>query len=174
MKFLLIITCSIFITSCQYNPHADKFLTVEPNVSEVVGIYELQEAYVDMVNPSLNDRILSTSPKPIITLRADGTATLKQFPFFEELDTGFDYAFKGFEDINAHWKISAVGSVSFGADDTKTVYGVLFTLPDGGVLFDSPTLTGNTTVDGLIFTLYDGDQGQILGYQKSKLPNNTQ
>ena len=112
-----------------------------------------------MVNPSLNDRILSTSPKPIITLRAD---------------TGFDYAFKGFEDINAHWKISAVGSVSFGADDTKTVYGVLFTLPDGGVLFDSPTLTGNTTVDGLIFTLYDGDQGQILGYQKSKLPNNTQ
>lgn len=43
--------------------------------------------------------------------------------------------------------------------ELKTVYGIDFTLSDSRKLYDLPTFTGKGFVDGMIFTLYDGDQG---------------
>ena len=122
---------------------------------------------MDVVQSGLSDRIRAAINKPTITLRSDGTATLASFPFFEELENKFDYKFKGFEDIIARWEIAPMGGVSSRADDYRTIYGLLLILPDGRSSFDSPSLTGNEKVVGMIFTLYDGDQGQILGYKKS-------
>lgn len=167
MKYFLPIACCLLTVACQYNPFAHRFLTREPSPDEVVGTYALHEVYVDMVEAGLSERIRKASPPPSITLHANGTAVLKQFPLFEELDDSFDYKFIDFEDLDARWEISSAGSVSSGGDDLKTAYGLRLTLSDGRSLLDPPTLTGETEVDGLIFTFYDGDQGQILGYQKT-------
>ena len=158
----------LLVAGCQYNPFAHRFLTKEPTSEEVIGEYQLKEVYVDMVDPNLGDRIRAAKPTPTITLHRDGNATLVNFPFFEELDRTFDYNFKGLENLDARCEISMVGSVSSGGNHSKKVYGILLTLTDGRSLFDSPSLTGKNSVDGMIFTLYDGDQGQILGYTKTK------
>jgi len=166
MNRFLAIPILLFIAGCQYNPFAHRFLTREPSPDEVVGQYSLTEVYVDMVESGLSERIRGASSTPTITLHPDGTAILSGFPFFKEQEHTFDYKFTGFEDITARWEISSVGGVSSGGDDYKKVYGLRLILSDGRVLFDSPSLTGDKKVDGLIFTLYDGDQGQILGYKK--------
>ncbi|MCB1095381.1 MAG: hypothetical protein KDN22_07345 [Verrucomicrobiae bacterium] len=167
MNRLLAITILVLLAGCQYNPFAHRFLTREPSKNEVVGQYSLTEVYVDMVDSGLSERIRAASTTPTITLHPNGTAILSGFPFFEEQENSFDYKFTGFEDLTASWEISSVGGVSSGGDDYKTVYGLRLIFPDGRLLFDSPSLTGDKTVDGLIFTLYDGDQGQILGYKKT-------
>jgi hypothetical protein len=156
----------ILAVGCQYNPFAHRFMTREPTTAEAVGTYDLTEVYVDMVEAGLNEKIRKSDAKSSILLRADGTASLVNFPFFEEGTNTFDYRFKGFQSIEARWKITSVGSVSSGGDDLKTVYGIDFTLSDSRKLFDWPTFSGKDSVDGMIFTLYDGDQGQILGFKK--------
>ena len=157
---------AIALASCQYNPFAQRFMKREPSEDEVVGNYSLEEVYVDMVENGLNEKIRARTPKPIITLRPDGSALLRSFPVFRETDEGFDYRFEGFEDIETRWEIIPVGGVSSGGGDSTTVYGLSFSLPDSKGFLRWPTFTGDKTVDGMIFTLYDGDQGQILGYTK--------
>jgi hypothetical protein len=157
---------AIALASCQYNPFAHRFLKREPSVDEVVGTYSLEKVYVDMVENGLNEKIRARTPKPMITLRSDGSALLRSFPVFRETEEGFDYRFEGFEDIETRWEISPVGGVSSGGGDSTTVYGLSFSLPDSKGFLRWPTFTGDKTVDGMIFTLYDGDQGQILGYTK--------
>jgi hypothetical protein len=151
---------------CQYNPFAHRFMTREPTTAEAVGTYDLTEVYVDMVEPGLSEKIRSSEAKSSVLLRADGTASLVNFPLFEESTNRFNYRFRGFQSIEARWKVTSVGSVSSGGDDLKTVYGIDFMLSDSKKLFDWPTFTGKEAVDGLILTLYDGDQGQILGFKK--------
>ena len=46
------------------------------------------------------------------------------------------------------------------------MYGLSFDFPESKSFFRWPTFTGDKIVDGMIFTLYDGDQGQILDYKK--------
>lgn len=157
---------TIALVGCQYNPFAHRFLKREPSVKEVVGTYSLVEVYVDMVENGLNEKIRARTPKPIITLRSDGTAFLQSFPVFRETEVSFDYRFDGFEDIETRWEISPVGGVSSGGEDSTTVYGLSFDFPESKSSFRWPTFTGDKRVDGMIFTLYDGDQGQILGYTK--------
>lgn len=166
MNRFFVITILLLFAGCQYNPFAHRFLTREPSKNEVVGHYTLTEVYVDMVESGLSERIRASSKEPTITLNPDGTAILSAFPFFKAQEKAFDYEFVGLEDLTASWQISSVGGVSPGGNDYKTVYGLRLVLPDGTVLFDSPSLTGDEMVDGLIFTLYDGDQGQVLGFKK--------
>lgn len=161
-----VVLLSIVVSGCQYNPFAHRFLKREPSVEEVVGTYSLEEVYVDMVEAGLNEKIRARSPKPTIVLRSDGVALLRSFPIFNNTDQGFDYEFIGFEDVETRWKVLPVGSVSSGGDDSTTVYGLSLDLPESRLDFRWPTFTGEQAVDGLIFTLYDGDQGQILGYKK--------
>ena len=166
LRILSIMAFTVLLMGCQYNPFAHRFLKRKPSLDEVIGTYSLVEVYVDMVESGLNEKIRDRSPKPTIVLRADGTASLKTFPIFRETEEGFDYSFEGFEDIETRWEISPVGGVSSGGDKSTTVYGLSFDFPESKSFFRWPTFTGDKIVDGMIFTLYDGDQGQILGYKK--------
>ncbi len=154
------------LAGCQYNPFAHRFLKREPSMEEVAGIYELKEVYVDMVESGLNEKIRAKTPSPTIELRADGSASLRSFPVFRQTVQGFEYTFEGFEDLETRWHILPTGCVSSGSDDATTVYGIAFDFPESKNFEHSPTLTGDKSVDGMIFTLYDGDQGQILGFIK--------
>jgi len=156
----------LILTGCQYNPFAHRFLKREPTMEEVAGTYALKEVYVDMVESGLNEKIRANSPKPTIELRADGSASLRSFPVFRRTADGFEYTFEGFEDLETRWHILPTGCVSSGSDDATTVYGISFDFAKDKNFEHSPTLTGDKSVDGMIFTLYDGDQGQILGFIK--------
>jgi len=156
----------ILAVGCQYNPFAHRFMTREPTTAEAVGTYDLTEVYVDMVEAGLSEKIRQSKANTSLRLRADGTASLVDFPVFEEGTNAFDYRYTGLQSLDAQWKIISVGSVSSGGNDSKTVYGIQFTFADSRKLFDWPTFTGKDSVNGMIFTLYDGDQGQILGFKK--------
>lgn len=154
------------LAGCQYNPFAHRFLKREPSMEQVAGIYALKEVYVDMVESGLSEKIRTKSPSPTIELRADGSASLRSFPVFRQTAQEFEYTFEGFEDLETRWHILPTGCVSSGSDDATTVYGISFDFAKGKNFEQWPTLTGDKTVDGMIFTLYDGDQGQILGFIK--------
>jgi len=154
------------LLGCQHNPFAHRFLTHEPTVEEVVGTYCLEEVYVDMVEDGLSAKIRAHDSKPTIILRSDGSVVMQAFPVFREKEQGFDYTFVGFEDLVGRWKITPTGTVSSGGDDLATVYGIFMELPEEIGCMRWSNLTGAKNVDGMIFTLYDGDQGQILGYKK--------
>ena len=153
------------LTGCQYNPFAHRFLKREPSVSEASGTYVLKEVYVDMVDSTLSEKIRNHRPVPKIVLQADGEAEFSDFPLFKESDT-FKYSFTGYMNFKARWTITSVGAVSSGGSDSSTVYGISIAPVDMTEPVDSATFTGKKTPDGMIFTLYDGDQGQILGFQK--------
>jgi hypothetical protein len=161
------------LAGCQYNPFAHRFLKREPSMNEVAGIYELKEAYVDMVESGLNEKIRAKIPRPRIELRADGSASLRSFPVFRQTAEGFEYTFEGFEDLETRCLIQPAGCVSSGNHEATTVYGISFDFPEGKNFEHSPTLTGDKSVDGMIFTLYDGDQGQILGFIRQKEADTT-
>jgi len=161
-----ILLASLLLHSCQSNPFAHRFLKKEPTLPEAVGTYRLTEAYVSMIDPGLDETIRTHQPTPTIELRSDGTATLHHFPHFIEQADAFDYDWSGFDTFEARWSIIPVGAVSSSVNDTATpVFGVHFT--ESGAELDSPTFTGDETIDGMIFTFYDGDQGQILGFEKT-------
>ncbi len=155
----------LVVTGCQYNPFALRFLKREPSVSEASGTYVLKEVYVDMVDSSLSEKIRIHRPIPKIILQADGEAEFSDFPLFKQSGT-FDYSFTGYMNFKARWTITSAGTVSSGGSDTYTVYGISIAPTDMTQPVDSATFTGKKTPDGMIFTLYDGDQGQILGFQK--------
>jgi hypothetical protein len=112
------------------------FMTREPTTAEAVGTYDLTEVYIDMVETGLSEKIRNSEAKSSILLYADGTSSLVNFPFFEEGAKTFEYRFKRFQSIDARWTITSVGSVSSGGNDSKTVYGIEFTLTDSRKLFD--------------------------------------
>lgn len=152
--------------SCQSNPFAHRFLKKEPALHEALGTYELTEAYVSMIQTDLDKAIRDHQPIPSIILRDDGTATLTDFPVFTQKEDSFDYDWSGFQSMEARWEMIPTGAVSSSANGTATtVFGVRFT--ESSVVIDSPTFTGEETIDGMIFTFYDGDQGQILGFKKT-------
>lgn len=155
------------LAACPSNPYAHRFLTSEPANQDVLGEYKLKEIYLDLIEPGLSDRIRDFTQNSSITLHPDGNATLVDFPFFDVVNT-FEYKFKGMENLKAVWEIVPAGGMSSnsGSDDYRIVYGIRFTLLDGRELFDQPSLTGDGDADGMIFTLEDGDWGQILGYSK--------
>lgn len=155
----------LVLASCQYDPFAHRYLDKEPSREEAAGTYILEACYVDMVESGLSERIRSATITPSITLRPDGIAELKGFPLFHGTD-GLNYSFEGLHSFERSWSILPVGTVSSGGDSATTVYGVRFELPGGETLFDSPTFTGEDSVDGFVFTLYDGDQGQALIFRK--------
>lgn len=162
----LIFLMLILAVGCQYNPFAHRFMTREPTTAEAAGTYDLAEVFVDIIEAGLSEKIRNSKVKSSILLHVDGTASLVNFPFFEEGTNAFDYRFDGVKTINGRWAITSAGSVSSGGDDIKTVYGIKFSFTDSRELFDQPTLTGRDSVDGMIFTLGDGDEGQILGFKK--------
>jgi hypothetical protein len=136
-------------------------------VAEVVGSYELKEVYVDMIESGLNEKISAKKPRSMIELRADGSAVLRSFPIIQATGDGFDYAFQAFEDIEARWLIEPAGSVSSGRGEPTTVYGITFS-HEPMKAQRWATFTGGKEVTGMIFTFYDGDQGQILGFTKQQ------
>jgi hypothetical protein len=136
-------------------------------VGEVVGSYELKEVYVDMIESGLNEKISAKKPRSMIELRADGSAVLRSFPIIQAKDDGFEYAFQAFEDIETRWCIDPAGCVSSGGDESTTVYGITFS-HEPMKAQRWATFTGEREVTGMIFTFYDGDQGQILGFTKQQ------
>ena len=155
----------ILAVGCQYNPHAHRFSTHKPAIEEAAGTYVLADVFVDSVKAGLNKEIGGYAATSQIVLRNDGTARLIRFPVFLAPDS-FHYTYQGPEDLEARWAIDSTGTVSSGGDHSKTIYGIHFTFPDGRALFDNPTFTGSPRVDGMIFTLGDPDQGEILGFRK--------
>lgn len=163
------VAASIFapflVAGCQYNPHAHRFSKHEPAVAEAAGTYVLDEVIVDSVDVGLSEKIRHYAATSQIILRHDGTVKFTRFPEFHQADT-FNYSYAGPEDFDGRWTIAPTGSVSSGGDDSHTVYGIHFTFADDRTLFEFPTFTGTPRVDGMIFTLSDPDQGEILGFRK--------
>ena len=161
----ILLSMAVLLSSCQSDPFAHRFLKKEPALDEAVGTYLLTEAYVSMIEAGLDEKIRSHEPTPSIELRDDGTAILRDFPLFHEQANAFDYDWVGFRTLEARWAIIPVGAVSSSVNDTAVpVFGLRLT--DAEEPLDSPTFTGKETIDGMIFTFYDGDQGQILGFKK--------
>lgn len=155
----------ILTAGCQYNPHAHRFSTHMPAIEEAAGTYVLADVFVDSVKAGLNKEIGGYAATSQIVLRNDGTASFLRFPVFLTPDS-LHYTYQGPVDLEARWAIEPNGTVSSGGDDSQTVFGVRFTFADGRDLFDTPTFTGSPGVDGMIFTLGDPDQGEILGFRK--------
>ncbi|MCW1884371.1 hypothetical protein OKA04_06480 [Luteolibacter flavescens] len=158
-------SASLLLAACQYNPHAHRFSKRQPTVEEAAGTYVLTEALVDTVKTGLSAEIKDYAATSRIILRHDGSAKFVRFPDFSRADD-FTYSYKGPKDFEGRWSIVASGTVSSGGDDSQTVYGIDFSFADGRKLFESPTFTGSSAVDGVIFTLGDPDMGEILGFKK--------
>ncbi|MGL5019856.1 MAG: hypothetical protein ACRDBP_17100 [Luteolibacter sp.] len=117
-----------------------------------------------MVKSGLSETIRAHQPQPKILLRPDGSADLQDFPLFVETKD-FNYEFSDFVTLKAKWTIQPTGAVSSGNSAT-TVYGLALEPIGSDHKIDSANFTGKKSPDGLIFTFYDGDQGQILGFEK--------
>jgi hypothetical protein len=164
---ILALLGALAVSGCESNDFARRLLKRKPTAEEASGTYVLAVVNVDQVEAGLSQKITTQQPPPTIELKADGTAEVHDFPMFS--DSGnYNYRFAGFTSFKAGWRILPVGNVSSDGNSAD-VFGITMDSTDSADTkqkLEALSFTGKSTPDGLVFTLYDGSQGQILEFAK--------
>ncbi|MFC6999417.1 hypothetical protein [Rufibacter roseus] len=151
----------ILVTSCFYSPYADEYLTEEPRIEDVVGVYRFDK---QTVNYNL-DKNKIRRRQPTIIIKADKTYEIKEIPFFRVSATG-EYNYLNGVTRKGEWTLETVGSVDYGSRGIKKHWGILLdSAPDE---MNYAGLLGENKANGIIFNYGDPDEGTVMIFRKEK------
>ncbi|ALJ00719.1 hypothetical protein [Rufibacter tibetensis] len=151
----------VLLASCLYSPYADEYITEEPSIEDVVGVYEFD---TQTVNHNLDkDKIKSS--RPTITIKADKTFELNQMPYFKT-SANAEYNYINGISKKGKWAIDWVGSVDYGSSGIKKHWGILLdSVPEEN---NNAGLLGENKPNGIIFKYGDPDEGSVMIFRKDK------
>ena len=156
MKKSLLLLCTLLITACQYDPHANLLTITKPNRDDIVGTYVTDR--LDMP-PGLTRTVDIT-----VELHADGTFTATNVPPWK-LDDPKDDFFSTLLSGTGRWELATMGQLDPGAHPLWGVY-----LRDGANRMAPAHLTGTEAPYGLIFELGDPDEGYAILLKRKLTP----
>lgn len=156
---------ALTVTGCDNDALVHRLLKHKPTAAQACGTYSLTVANVDKVGEGTNARIVEHQPVPTIELKAGGKAEFNEFPMLPDAGK-YNYCLAGFKSFKASWRISSVGKVSADGSEAKEVFGIVIEPADTKQPNETLSFTGETAPDGLVLTLYDGSQGQMLEFSK--------
>ena len=151
----------ILLTSCLYSSYADEYLTEEPRIEDIVGVYKFDK---QTVNYNL-DKDKIRSRHPTIIIKADKTYKIKEIPFFRVSATGENNYMNGVT-RKGEWTLETIGSVDYGSSEIKKHWGIL--LDSAPEKINSTGLLGKNKADGIIFRYGDPDEGSVMIFRKEK------
>lgn len=158
-RLLVILIFGTLLTSCQYDPYAHNYTTVEPTEKEVIGTYEFDMQTVDRSV----DKGKFENERPLIVINADKTYKIIGLPTFKELGP-LDYKFNGQISITGMWTIGTVGSISSGNGDYEKHWGLY--LDSAPEELHNVGVLGKEKPNGLIFGFGDPDSGDVMILKK--------
>ncbi|NOZ46460.1 MAG: hypothetical protein GXO79_06720 [Chlorobi bacterium] len=159
MKKTFIILLLIIISSCQYDPYAHKFTTIEPKKSELIGEYFFNNQTVDNSIDEFKDENGGVII-PKIIIKANGEFEALNIPYFK----GFPPKYNGLITKRGKWIKDVLGIINVGEKENLKHWGIH--------LIEMPTeLKGAGLMNkkypyDLIFTFGDPDQGEIMIFKK--------
>lgn len=156
---------ALAVTGCDNNAFVNRLLKVKPTAAQACGTYTLSLANIDQVGAGTSTQIVEHQPVPTIVLSAGGQAELNDFPMLPDAGN-YNYCLAGFKSFKASWRILSVGNVSSGNSETKDIFGIVIEPADSKQPNETLSFTGAATPDGLVLTLYDGSQGQMLEFSR--------
>src|SRR5688572_30808382 len=94
----------ITISSCQYSPYTDEYLTEKPKPEDIIGIYKFDKQTVnyDLDKEKINEF------RPTIIVKADKTFEVKEIPYFRNSDLK-KYNYKNGISKTGRWTLTTVG-----------------------------------------------------------------
>lgn len=158
-RLFSILIIGILLTSCQYDPYAHNYTTVEPTAKDVIGTYEFHMQTVDRRvdnNKFKNDR-------PLMVIKADKTYKIVGLPTFKEIGP-LDYKLSGRVFVTGKWTIGTVGSISSGNGDYSKHWGLY--LESAPAELHNAGLLGREKPNGMIFGFGDPDSGDVMVLNK--------
>lgn len=138
---------------CQYNPFAHEYTHVEPDASEIVGTYKLDQESRDM----LRERFKVDPPAATFTLNADGTFEIRNIPSCWRID---NTCTTKTEDASGRWQIGedqewwSVRLTCTRISGRDNEYGI------------PAMIRGDQAPRILHFTVGDPDAGEALAFEK--------
>jgi len=156
---------ALAVTSCHNDDLTRRLLRHKPTAAQACGTYSLTVANVDQVGEGTNARIVEHQPVPTMELKAGGKAELNDFPMLADAGN-YHYGLAGFKSFHASWRILPVGKVSDRGAEAHAVFGIVIEPADTKQPNETLSFTGESAPDGLVLTLYDGSEGQMLEFSK--------
>ncbi len=154
---LLLLTILI---SCQYDPYAHKYLTEEPNESELVGTYVFENQTVNYEILEFKNSETKKTVIPKIKIKQNGTYQVINFPVFEN----WNPTYSGLITNSGKWNKATVGSTSSGTDELKSIWGIyLNELPEES---QNAILMNKKHPFKLLFGYGDPDEGNVMIFKK--------
>jgi hypothetical protein len=164
MKLLFALVTLLYISGCQYDPHAHAYTTQKPSVKDIEGEYEFSEIYMESYAPGIRDKVHKLASLPTVHIYPDGRLTASNFPYFSETRQGFEYRFEDFRSLDTTWEQAVVGGIGDGSGKILDHQGLsLSKLP---LHLSSVGFTGTKKIDGLIFGFGDPDSGDAIIFRK--------
>lgn len=151
---------STVLISCQYDPYAHKYTTIQPKEFDIVGTYTFDKQTVDYDITAFTDSVTNQVVIPKIEIHSNGTYTVTNLPVFET----FDPTYIGLISTSGNWEILTVGSIGDGNGNSTRRWGIyLRDLPND---MQNAGLLNNESPYGIIFGFGDPDAGQAVLFKK--------
>lgn len=164
MKLIFGLVALLLLPGCQHDPHAHRYTTEKPSVSDIVGKYELAHIYIESHAPGIGEKVKQLPSPPTIYIYSDGRFSASNFPYFSEIRQGFEYRFEDFRSLDTTWALAVVGSIDNGLGNIEDLQGIH--LADQPGYPSSLRFTGTKKVDGLILGFGDPDIGDAIIFRK--------
>ncbi len=159
-KQIFVTLIMIFSISCQYNPYAHKYTTIEPNESEIIGNYVFEKQTVDYNITEFKDALKNKTVIPKIEIKSDGTYNVVHFPVFKT----WNPTFNGLITNSGKWNKTTIGSIDSGNGELKEHWGMYFNeLPRESQIVG---LMNKKYPYKLIFGFGDPDEGNVMIFKK--------
>lgn len=152
------------LVSCQYDPNAHKYTTIEPKESDLIGTYVFDKQTADYEITEFRDSINKQIVNPKIIINLDGTYEVTNLPVFESHDTPHNAYYVGLISEKGNWKISTVGSIGDGSGNIKNHWGIY--MPELPRELRNVGLMNNEAPYGIIFGFGDPDAGLAMMFKK--------
>lgn len=152
------------LVSCQYDPFAHKYTTLEPKAQNLIGTYVFDKQTADYEITEFRDSVNNQIVDPIIRINSDGTYEVINLPVFEAYDTPLDAYYLGLISKKGNWEISTVGSIGDGSGNIKNHWGIY--IPELPRELRNVGLMNNEAPYGIIFGFGDPDAGQAMIFKK--------
>lgn len=156
--------------ACQGDPYAPQYTRTEPAAADIVGEYVLQqETLTKTPYSAVQSSEGTTSTELHLTLRANGTFVVKQFPDWEYLTnpkTKDPFIVRKFVDFEGTWEITKLGFINDG-DKFNPIWGIVWKTKSPEVL-PQASLLGKATPYRIGFQYEDPDSGYVMIFSKNR------
>lgn len=149
------------LVSCQHDPYAHKYTTIEPKESDLIGTYQFDKQTADYNITEFKDSN-NQVVNPKIRINSDGTYEVMNLPVFES--ESYDATYLGLISKKGNWKISTVGSIGDGSGNIKKHWGIY--MPELPREQRNVGLMNNEPPYGIIFGFGDPDAGEAMMFKK--------